>query len=133
LLFTTDNALATNVSGVILFHETVYQKAADGTPFIEVLKKKGIIPGIKVDSGVVDLMASEGEQIDLEITSEVLLKFLLSSIFRRMHNSRSVIFGSAAEASFHGFAGSFIVIKKYVHESRHDLLRVKAESCAFEY
>jgi fructose-bisphosphate aldolase, class I len=61
LLFTTDNALATNISGVILFHETVYQKAADGTPFIEVLKKKGIIPGIKVDSGVVDLMASEGE------------------------------------------------------------------------
>ncbi|XP_070500197.1 fructose-bisphosphate aldolase isoform X2 [Chironomus tepperi] len=61
LLFTTDDALATNISGVILFHETVYQKAADGTPFIEVLKKKGIIPGIKVDSGVVDLMASEGE------------------------------------------------------------------------
>lgn len=61
LLFTTDNALATNVSGVILFHETVYQKTADGVSFIEVLKKKGIIPGIKVDSGVVDLMASEGE------------------------------------------------------------------------
>jgi fructose-bisphosphate aldolase, class I len=60
LLFSTDNALSTNVSGVILFHETVYQKSADGTPFIEVLKKKGIIPGIKVDSGVVDLMASEG-------------------------------------------------------------------------
>jgi len=61
LLFSTDDALSTNVSGVILFHETVYQKSADGTPFIEVLKKKGIIPGIKVDSGVVDLMASEGE------------------------------------------------------------------------
>jgi fructose-bisphosphate aldolase class I len=60
-LFTTDNALATNVSGVILFHETVYQKASDGTPFVEILKKKGIIPGIKVDTGVVDLMASEGE------------------------------------------------------------------------
>lgn len=61
LLFTSDNAISTNVSGVILFHETVYQKAADGTPFIEVLKKKGIIPGIKVDTGVVDLMASESE------------------------------------------------------------------------
>lgn len=61
LLFTTDDAISTNISGVILFHETVYQKAADGTSFIDVLKKKGIIPGIKVDSGVVDLMASEGE------------------------------------------------------------------------
>jgi fructose-bisphosphate aldolase class I len=61
LLFTTDNKISENISGVILFHETVYQKAACGTSFIDILKKKGIIPGIKVDSGVVDLMASEGE------------------------------------------------------------------------
>lgn len=61
LLFTTDDTLNQYISGVILFHETVYQKAADGTSFIQVLKKKGIIPGIKVDSGVVDLLASEGE------------------------------------------------------------------------
>lgn len=61
LLFTTDDKLAENISGVILFHETLYQKADDGTPFVEMLKKKGIIPGIKVDKGVVDLMGSEGE------------------------------------------------------------------------
>lgn len=61
LLFSTDNKLAENISGVILFHETLYQKADDGTPFVDILKKKGIIPGIKVDKGVVDLMGSEGE------------------------------------------------------------------------
>jgi fructose-bisphosphate aldolase class I len=61
LLFSTDDKLAENISGVILFHETLYQKADDGTPFVDILKKKGIIPGIKVDSGVVDLMGSEGE------------------------------------------------------------------------
>lgn len=61
LLFTADDKLAENISGVILFHETLYQKADDGTPFVDLLKKKGIIPGIKVDSGVVDLMGSEGE------------------------------------------------------------------------
>lgn len=61
LLFTTDDKLAENISGVILFHETLYQKADDGTPFVDILKKKGIIAGIKVDSGVVDLMGSEGE------------------------------------------------------------------------
>lgn len=61
LLFTTDDKLSTNVSGVILFHETLYQKAADGTPFVDLLKKKNIIPGIKVDTGVVDLMGSEDE------------------------------------------------------------------------
>lgn len=61
LLFTTDNKMSENISGVILFHETLYQKADDGTPFVDLLKKKNIIPGIKVDTGVVDLMGSEGE------------------------------------------------------------------------
>lgn len=61
LLFTADDALAENISGVILFHETVYQKTDDGVPFPEVLKRKGIIPGIKVDKGVVPLFGSEDE------------------------------------------------------------------------
>jgi fructose-bisphosphate aldolase, class I len=61
LLFTADNVVCENISGVILFHETLYQKDDNGTPFVELLKKKGIIPGIKVDKGVVDLMGSEGE------------------------------------------------------------------------
>ncbi|KAH8323624.1 hypothetical protein KR074_000247 [Drosophila pseudoananassae] len=61
LLFCSDDKLAENISGVILFHETLYQKTDDGTPFPEVLKKKGIIPGIKVDKGVVPLFGSEDE------------------------------------------------------------------------
>ncbi|XP_036675298.1 fructose-bisphosphate aldolase isoform X2 [Drosophila suzukii] len=61
LLFSTDPKLAENISGVILFHETLYQKADDGTPFADILKKKGIILGIKVDKGVVPLMGSEDE------------------------------------------------------------------------
>nr|CAA42666.1 aldolase-related protein [Drosophila melanogaster] len=61
LLFSTDPKLAENISGVILFHETLYQKADDGTPFAEILKKKGIILGIKVDEGVVPLFGSEDE------------------------------------------------------------------------
>jgi len=56
LLFTTeDPAVSQHISGVILFHETLYQKTHDGIPFVEVLKRKGIIPGIKVDKGVVTL------------------------------------------------------------------------------
>lgn len=61
LLFTSDEAVNENISGVILFHETVYQKAADGRSFVEILKARGILPGIKVDAGVVDLFGSEGE------------------------------------------------------------------------
>jgi len=61
LLFTADEAVTKNISGVILFHETVYQKADCGTSFVELLKKRGIIPGIKVDKGVVNLYGSEDE------------------------------------------------------------------------
>lgn len=61
LLFTSDAALSENISGVILFHETLYQKADDGTPLVSLLEKRGIIPGIKVDKGVVPLFGSEDE------------------------------------------------------------------------
>lgn len=61
LLFTTDPKIGENISGVILFHETLYQKADDGTPFVELLNKRNIIPGIKVDKGVVPLFGSEDE------------------------------------------------------------------------
>ncbi|XP_045139160.1 fructose-bisphosphate aldolase-like [Portunus trituberculatus] len=61
LLFTSDKELGNYISGVILFHETLYQKTDDGRPFVELIKQMGIIPGIKVDKGVVPLMGSEGE------------------------------------------------------------------------
>ena len=37
------------ISGSILFEETLYDKAATGEPFVELMKKQGIIPGIKTD------------------------------------------------------------------------------------
>ncbi|XP_075226840.1 fructose-bisphosphate aldolase-like [Lycorma delicatula] len=61
LLFTCDDSISNYISAVILQHETVYQKTSDGTPFIEVLQKKKIVPGIKVDMGVVNLFGSDGE------------------------------------------------------------------------
>jgi fructose-bisphosphate aldolase class I len=62
LLFTTEGA-AEHISGVILFDETIRQKAADGTPFPEVLARQGIIPGIKVDRGAKPLALAPGETI----------------------------------------------------------------------
>ena len=47
LLFHT-NGIEEHISGVILFEETLYQKDDEGVPFVDTLKKKGIIPGIKV-------------------------------------------------------------------------------------
>jgi fructose-bisphosphate aldolase class I len=62
LLFTADGA-ADNVSGVILFDETIRQRAADGTPFPELLERQGIIPGIKVDRGAKPLALVPGETV----------------------------------------------------------------------
>merc|ERR1719384_1624686 len=61
LLFTSDKTRIQPISAVILFHETLYQKADDGTPFIDLIRERGIIPGIKVDKGVKPLFGSEGE------------------------------------------------------------------------
>lgn len=61
LLFTTDAAIANNISGVIFFDETFYQKTDDGVTFPQLLKSRGIIPGIKVDKGLVPLAGTNGE------------------------------------------------------------------------
>jgi fructose-bisphosphate aldolase class I len=63
LLFTTPG-VEQYLSGVILFEETLRQKTNDGVPFADYLAKKGIIPGIKVDKGTVQLaLAPKGEKI----------------------------------------------------------------------
>ena len=51
------------VSGVILYDETIRQKAADGTPFVDLLAKNGILPGIKVDTGAKDLAQCPEEKV----------------------------------------------------------------------
>ena len=62
LLFTT-KGVEEFISGVILFDETIRQSSADGTPFPKLLDSKGIIPGIKVDTGAKPLALAEGETI----------------------------------------------------------------------
>eukprot|EP00554_Chaetoceros_debilis_P004266 CAMPEP_0194082244 /NCGR_PEP_ID=MMETSP0149-20130528/7800_1 /TAXON_ID=122233 /ORGANISM="Chaetoceros debilis, Strain MM31A-1" /LENGTH=391 /DNA_ID=CAMNT_0038764347 /DNA_START=181 /DNA_END=1356 /DNA_ORIENTATION=+ len=61
LLFTTPE-LGNYISGAILFEETLYQSSTEDEPFVDVLNKAGIIPGIKVDSGLKELCGGgEGE------------------------------------------------------------------------
>ncbi|QCE00843.1 fructose-bisphosphate aldolase, cytoplasmic isozyme [Vigna unguiculata] len=60
LLFTAPGALQ-YLSGVILFEETLYQSTASGKPFVELLKEAGVLPGIKVDKGTVELAGTDGE------------------------------------------------------------------------
>ncbi|MHB1711983.1 MAG: class I fructose-bisphosphate aldolase [Acidimicrobiales bacterium] len=51
------------ISGVILYDETLRQKASDGTPLPEMLAARGILAGIKVDTGAKPLAGSEGETV----------------------------------------------------------------------
>ena len=62
LLLTTPG-LASSISGVILFDETIRQKADDGTPFPQLLARQGILPGIKVDRGTKPLAGASGELV----------------------------------------------------------------------
>jgi len=62
LLFSTPG-VEKFVSGVILFDETLRQKTNDGVPFGDYLAKKGILPGIKVDKGAMDLALCPGEKV----------------------------------------------------------------------
>lgn len=63
MLFRTTPAMTDHISGVILFDETIRQKAADGTPLVKLISDAGAVPGIKVDAGAKALAGAEGETI----------------------------------------------------------------------
>ncbi len=63
MLFRTADAMENYISGVILYDETIRQKAKDGTPLVKLIHQAGSIPGIKVDKGAVDLAGAPGEKI----------------------------------------------------------------------
>jgi fructose-bisphosphate aldolase class I len=65
LMFRTQEAMSKYISGVILYDETIWQKAKDGTPLVEIIRKAGAIPGIKVDEGTKPLPNCPGELITI--------------------------------------------------------------------
>lgn len=65
LLFRSSEAMSKYISGVILYDETIWQKAKDGTPLVKLIEQTGAIPGIKVDEGTKPLPNCPGELITL--------------------------------------------------------------------
>src|ERR1700710_2196153 len=63
MLFRSKDAMSNCISGVILYDETIWQKAEDGTPLVKLIEQAGAIPGIKVDEGTLPLPNCPGELI----------------------------------------------------------------------
>ncbi len=63
MMFRAKDAMTKYISGVILYDETIRQKAADGTPLVDIIKAAGAIPGIKVDAGAKALAGFPGDTI----------------------------------------------------------------------
>jgi fructose-bisphosphate aldolase, class I len=63
LMFRSREAMSKYISGVILYDETIRQKAADGTPLVELIEQTGTLPGIKVDKGTKPLPFCPGEVV----------------------------------------------------------------------
>src|SRR5690349_7948874 len=63
MLFRSTEATSQCISGVILFDETIWQNAKDGTPLIRLIEQAGANPGIKVDEGTQPLPMCPGELV----------------------------------------------------------------------
>jgi len=61
MMYTTPN-LGDHVSGVIMFEKMLFEKTSDGRSFVEVLQKSGVVPGVKVDKGLIPLVGSSGKE-----------------------------------------------------------------------
>jgi fructose-bisphosphate aldolase, class I len=63
MLFRAKEAMSKHISGVILYDETIWQNARDGTPLVQLIEQSGAIPGIKVDEGTQGLPNCPGELV----------------------------------------------------------------------
>src|SRR6202000_534639 len=63
MLFRSQEAMSKYISGVILYDETIWQNAKDGTPLVKLIEQSGSIPGIKADEGTQGLPQCRGELV----------------------------------------------------------------------
>src|SRR5262244_3061412 len=77
MLIRSKEAMSQHISGVILYDETIWQNAKDGTPLVKLIEESGAIPGIKVDEGTQPLPMCPGElvTVGLDKLAERLKKY----------------------------------------------------------
>jgi fructose-bisphosphate aldolase, class I len=116
MLFRSSEAMSKYISGVILYDETIWQDAKDGTPLVKLIEAAGAIPGIKVDEGTQALPNCPGELITagLDKLAERLKKYYERGA--RFAKWRAVI----------DIAGGNIPSMTAIHVNAHALARYAA-------
>src|SRR5258708_1238798 len=120
MLFRSTEAMSKYISGVILYDETIWQNAKDGTPLVKLIEQSGAIPGIKVDEGTQSLPNCPGELITtgLDNLAERLKKYYQRAA--RFAKWRAVIdIGN-------GTGGRSIPTMTAIHVNAHALARYAA-------
>jgi fructose-bisphosphate aldolase, class I len=120
MLFRSQEAMSKYISGVILYDETIWQNAKDGTPLVRLIEQSGAIPGIKVDEGTQALPNCPGELITagLDKLAERLKKYYERGA--RFAKWRAVIDIGA------GTGGRNIPTMTAIHVNAHALARYAA-------
>jgi fructose-bisphosphate aldolase class I len=124
MLFRSREAMSQFISGVILYDETIWQNAADGTPLIRIIEQSGAIPGIKVDEGTQALPNCPGElvTVGLDKLAERLKKYYERGA--RFAKWRAVI--DIGGTVGRGTVGRNIPTMTAIHVNAHALARYAA-------
>ncbi|NWH07267.1 MAG: fructose-bisphosphate aldolase class I [Alphaproteobacteria bacterium] len=103
------------ISGVILYDETIWQKAEDGTPLVKLIEAAGSIPGIKVDEGTEDLAGARGDVITkgLDGLSKRLPKYYEQGA--RFAKWRAVIDPTGGRPSYAGLLSNVHALARYAN------------------
>src|ERR1700733_12646430 len=125
MLFRSREAMTHYISGVILYDETIWQNAGDGTPLVKIIQQSGAIPGIKVDEGTQALPNCPGElvTVGLDRLAERLKKYYDQGA--RFAKWRAVIdIGKSSNGP--GTGGQPIPTMTAIHVNAHALARYAA-------
>jgi fructose-bisphosphate aldolase, class I len=114
LLFRSKEGMK-HTSGVILFDETIWQKAADGTPLVKLIEQADSIPGIKVDEGTEELPGARGDLITkgLDGLSKRLPKYYEQGA--RFAKWRAVIDPTGGKPSYAGLLANAHALARYAN------------------
>ena len=118
LLFRAQAAMP-YISGVILFDETIWQQAADGAPFVNLLEAAGAIPGIKVDEGAEILPNGKGDLITkgLDGLTQRLPKYYAQGA--RFAKWRAIIDIGPGQPSYAGLSANAHALARYAALCQH--------------